>query len=151
VGTLEISQKAHRDTIRQTSIFASGGISGSRCEFWCIRGAKHRRTIFILRWDQYGFDKKRIGRRYTELVFLHPIGSVGHVAHSGTSGHETSTQYFSCSGETGMDATIMAPRHVTPNCVFASGWISGSRSAFRCVHVVKCRPTFFMLRWDQFR
>jgi hypothetical protein len=143
VGTLGISQKAHRDTIRQTSIFASGGINGSHCEFWCIRGVKHRRTIFILRWDQYGFDKKRIGRCYTELVFLHPIGYAGHVAHSGTSGHETSTHYFSFSGETSTDATIMAPRHVTLNCVFASGGICGSRSAFWCVRVAKCRCTIF--------
>jgi hypothetical protein len=25
--------------------------------------------FFMLRWDRYGFDKKRVGTRYAELVF----------------------------------------------------------------------------------
>jgi hypothetical protein len=128
-----VAQVVHSD--------ASGAQNVDTPFFLCIWGVKHRRTIFILRWDQHGFDRKRIGRCYTELVFLHPIGSAGHVVHSGTSGHETSTHYFSCSGETGTDATIMAPRHVTLNCVFASGGICGSRSALWCVRVAKCRRT----------
>jgi hypothetical protein len=39
----------------------------------------------MLRWDQYGFDKKHAGTRYTELVFLHSVGFMGHVVHSGAS------------------------------------------------------------------
>jgi hypothetical protein len=35
----------------------------------------------MLGWDQYGFDRKRIRTRYVELVFLHPVGSAGHVVH----------------------------------------------------------------------
>jgi hypothetical protein len=37
-------------------------------------------------WDQYGFDKKCIGTRYAELLFLHPAGSVCHIVHFGASG-----------------------------------------------------------------
>jgi hypothetical protein len=35
--------------------------------------------------EQYGFDKKCVGRCYAELVILHPVGSAGHVVHSGSS------------------------------------------------------------------
>jgi hypothetical protein len=43
-------------------------------------------TIFILGWDQYGFDKKRTGTCYTELMFLHLVESACHVVHFGASG-----------------------------------------------------------------
>jgi hypothetical protein len=36
----------------------------------------------MLWWDRYRFDKKRTEPRYTELLFLHPVGSAGHVVHS---------------------------------------------------------------------
>jgi hypothetical protein len=39
----------------------------------------------MLGWDQYGYDKKRTGICYPELMILHPVGSVSHVVHSGAS------------------------------------------------------------------
>jgi hypothetical protein len=39
----------------------------------------------MLKWDCYGFDKKRFGTCYAEHVFLHSVGSVGHVVHFGAS------------------------------------------------------------------
>jgi hypothetical protein len=40
----------------------------------------------LLGWDRYRFNKKHAGIRYVELMFLHPVGSVGHVVHSSASG-----------------------------------------------------------------
>jgi hypothetical protein len=40
----------------------------------------------MLRWDWYGFNEKRFRTCYAELVFLHPVGSVGHVVHFDASG-----------------------------------------------------------------
>jgi hypothetical protein len=39
----------------------------------------------MLKWDWYGFDKKRFRTRYVEHVFFHPVGSEGHVMHSSVS------------------------------------------------------------------
>jgi hypothetical protein len=41
--------------------------------------------LFIVGWDWYGLHKKHVGTRYSKLVFLHPVGSAGHVMHSGVS------------------------------------------------------------------
>jgi hypothetical protein len=39
----------------------------------------------MLRWDRYRFHKNHAKTRYVELVFWHPVESVGHVVHSGAS------------------------------------------------------------------
>jgi hypothetical protein len=39
----------------------------------------------MLGWDQYGFNKIGVGTHYAEHVFLHPMGYVVHVVHSGAS------------------------------------------------------------------
>jgi hypothetical protein len=62
---------------------------------------------------------------------------VAHVVHTGAHPRrETSTLYFSCSGETGTDLTKCAPGYIAPKSIFASGVIWGSRSAFWCVRDV---------------
>jgi hypothetical protein len=38
--------------------------------------------IFMLVWDRYGLDKRLIGTRYAELVFLHRVGSACHIVDS---------------------------------------------------------------------
>jgi hypothetical protein len=49
----------------------------------------------MLGWHQYRFDKKHIGTRYTKLLFLHPVGSVGHVVHLAVSGEQIiDAQFF---------------------------------------------------------
>jgi hypothetical protein len=59
-------------------------------------GARHIGTLFFtLRWVQYGLHQKRAGTHYAELLFLHPVGSVGHVVHSGACGARNVDALFS--------------------------------------------------------
>jgi hypothetical protein len=76
----------------------------------------------MLRWAHYGFHKRYAGTYYAELVFLHPVGSTGHVVHSDASGHERLMHYFSCLGGTGIDLTKSRLGHVTSNLCFYMQW-----------------------------
>jgi hypothetical protein len=73
-------------------------------------------------WDQYGYDKKRAGTHYAEMVFLHLVGCASHIMHSGASGHEMSTHYFSCLGGTGTGMTNSSLENVTPKLCFCIWW-----------------------------
>jgi hypothetical protein len=48
----------------------------------------------MLRWAQCSFHKMQVGTSYTELVFLHPLGSIGHVVHSSVSGARNGDALF---------------------------------------------------------
>jgi hypothetical protein len=61
-------------------------------------------------------------------------------------GRQTSMHYFSRSGETGMNSTKTCRDTLRRICVFASGAICDSRSAFLCVQGVKRRHTNFHSR-----
>jgi hypothetical protein len=62
------------------------------CDRWGLSVIVHSGTsgvqnidtlFFILGQVRYGFHKKRARMHYSELVFLHLVGSTGHVVHSG--------------------------------------------------------------------
>jgi hypothetical protein len=52
----------------------------------------------MLGWAWGSFNKKRAVTRYVELVFLHLLGSVGHILHSDAYGARNIDALFSCSG-----------------------------------------------------
>jgi hypothetical protein len=118
VGPVHIPEEACQDTLWPSCVFEFGVICGSRRAFWCIRGAKCRRTMFHARWAPCGYHKKHVSTRYTELVFWHPCNIQVTQSVLVCSRCETSMHYFSCSGKHGADPLERAPRHVTLNLYF---------------------------------
>jgi hypothetical protein len=59
-----------------------------------------------------------VGTLYTELVFVHLVGSAGHIVRSSASERESSMHNFSCSGGLGADPTKSTVGHVTLNFCF---------------------------------
>jgi hypothetical protein len=72
-------QSPHRISI------STSRICGSRTAFRCDWSVKRLWTIFHAHLGECSLQKKRAGTRYTELVFLHPVGSAGNVMDSGLS------------------------------------------------------------------
>jgi hypothetical protein len=98
--------------------FAFGGIYGHVGHSGASEACNVDALIFMLEWARCGFHNKRTGIRDAEVVFLHPVGSEGHIVHSVHPGHETLTDYFSSSGGTSTDFRKNVSRHVTPNLYF---------------------------------
>jgi hypothetical protein len=97
-------------------------------------GARNIDALFFIHgWDQDAFDKMRARKRYAELVFLNLVGSMGQVVCSVASGTRNINILFSFKGGTKSDLTQSAPHRLRRTCVFTSGAIYGSGSAFRCI------------------
>jgi hypothetical protein len=88
----------------------SGCASGARNVVYsgCASRARNVKSLFfLLRWDRCGFHEKRAGSQYDELLFLHPVGTVG---------------YVSCLDETGTDSIESGSEHVTSILCFCIRW-----------------------------
>jgi hypothetical protein len=130
----------------------------------CVQGAKHRHTIFQAWVGPVWIPRKAQRTRYAKQMFLHPVGSVGHVVHCVVSGTQNIDALFFMllwdryGFHEKHDGTHYA-KHVFfhpvrirekarcgtlhRTCVFASSGIYMSRSASRCVRGVKRRHTIF--------
>jgi hypothetical protein len=124
--------------------FASARIYGSRSAFRCVSSPKHQRSIFMLGWARCGLHKKHAGECYAKLLFLHPVGSTGHIVHPV---HDTSTHYFSCSGGPNAVSIKSALGHITLNLCFAFGGSVGHIMHFGPSGVRNVNTLFFMLGW----
>jgi hypothetical protein len=93
--------------------------------------------FFMLVLCQYGFDNKRVGTRYAELVLLHPVGSMGRVVHFGASGSRNVDELFFMLGRTVTNSTKGTLGHVTPNLSFCIYFDLRVTRAFRCVCATK--------------
>jgi hypothetical protein len=136
-----------QDTLCRTSIFLHP--VGSACLI-VHSGASGARNVdalfFLLGWAQCGFHKKCIKIYYTELMFLYLVGFAGHVVDSGAFEHETSTDFFHA--RIG-PVRIRQKAHwdtLCRTCIFVTGGICGSHSAFSCIRSAKHRRTIFHAR-----
>jgi hypothetical protein len=79
--------------------------------------------FFMLGWARCGFHKKHTGTLFIELAFfLHPVGSVSHLVHSGASGARNVDSLFPCSGGPDVVFIKSTPEHVTWNLCFCIRW-----------------------------
>jgi hypothetical protein len=66
--------------------FVPGGIYGSHSAFRCVQDVKRHRTIFHAWVGLVRFPEKARQDMLHRTCVLHPVGSAGHVVHSGASG-----------------------------------------------------------------
>jgi hypothetical protein len=90
--------------------------------------------------------KKCTRTHYVKLVFLHPVGSTGHVVHSGASRVQNIDTLFFMLEWAGAASVKSASGHVAPNLCFCIRWDQRSRSAFWCVRGMTRRCTIFHAR-----
>jgi hypothetical protein len=88
---------------------------------------KHRHTIFHAQEGLVRISKECTETRYAELVFLFPVGYVGHVVHCGTSGARNVDALFFILVWDQCGFEKSAAGHVTLNLRFCFQWDMGIR------------------------
>jgi hypothetical protein len=83
---------------------------------------KHRHTIFHAHEGLVRIPKECTGTRYAELVFLFPVGYVGHVVHCSTYGARNVDALFFILGWDQRGFQKSAAGHVTLNMRFCIRW-----------------------------
>jgi hypothetical protein len=103
--------------------------------------------FFILGWAWCAFPKKRTGTRYDEFVFLHLLGSAGHIIRFTVSGaRNADTLFFMLWWARCGFHKKRARIHYAELVVFASDGICRSHVAFQCIRAAKRRRTIFHAR-----
>jgi hypothetical protein len=88
----------------------------------------------MLMWERYGFNKKCVRIQHFKLVFLHLVGSVGHIVHSGASRAQNVDALFF------MLAELVSLHPVGPAGPVVHSGASRARNI---------GAQFFMFGWDQ--
>jgi hypothetical protein len=105
----------------------------------------------MLRWDRYGFYKKRDGTHYAKLVFLYPVGSAGHIVHSGAFGARNVDALFFTPGWDRYGFNKKAPWQRTLYFCFCIRWDPGHIVHSTTSGVRNVITLFFILGSDRYR
>jgi hypothetical protein len=76
----------------------------------------------MLGWDRYRFYKKCAETCYAEVVIFYPVGSAGHIVHSGAFGARNVDALFFMLGWLSAVSIKRTLGHVTPNLCFCIRW-----------------------------
>jgi hypothetical protein len=124
VRSVQIPPIVCSNMVCRTRVFPSSAIYESCFVFWCARGTKCRRIVFLAQLGLVGLHKKHVRTCYTELVFLHPVGSTGQIMHSVA----TRPQKYRCTNFHARVRPVWIPQKLSIDtihwtCIFASSRI----------------------------